>query len=237
MPLAGRPLVEWSIEAFRACESVRSIVVAAPPGQADGFAAGGTAGSSDSLAPRDAERDRTDPPLHVVEGGATRSRSVTNALAVVDTDLVAIHDAARPLVTPELIEALMARLDADPGAAGVIAATPLADTIKLAGKPGTATKSAFDTDAVSNAPLVVERTEDRDELWAAQTPQVFRTEALRGALAVDEETRDAATDEAMLVEAAGGRVLIHPAPPENLKVTTPLDLAVAELLLAERAAP
>jgi len=83
----------------------------------------------------------------------------------------------------------------------------------------------------------VERTVDRDVLWAAQTPQVFRVEALRQALAADPAQVEAATDEAMLVEAAGGRVLIHPASPENVKVTTPTDLRLAELLLAERSAP
>ena len=75
---------------------------------------------------------------------------------------------------------------------------------------------------------------ERERLWAAQTPQVFRTEGLRAALAGDPERVAAATDEAMLVEAAGGRVLIHPSPSENLKMTTPLDLSLAELLLAER---
>ncbi len=75
---------------------------------------------------------------------------------------------------------------------------------------------------------------DRGELWAAQTPQVFRVEALRRALEGDPAQIESATDEAMMVEAAGGRVLIHPAPPENLKVTTPFDLRLAELLLAER---
>ena len=79
-------------------------------------------------------------------------------------------------------------------------------------------------------------TVDRGRLWAAQTPQVFRVEALREALAAIPERVADATDEAMLVEAAGGRVLIHPSPPENLKVTTPLDLKLAELLLAERSA-
>ena len=74
------------------------------------------------------------------------------------------------------------------------------------------------------------------ELWAAQTPQVFRVEALRRALDTDPEEVAAATDEAMLVEAAGGRVLIHACRPENIKVTTPLDLRLAELLLAERSA-
>ena len=87
---------------------------------------------------------------------------------------------------------------------------------------------------MANAALAIEATVDRAGLWAAQTPQVFRVEALRRALEADPEAVAAATDEAMLVEAAGGRVLIHPAPAENIKVTTPLDLRVAELLLAER---
>jgi 2-C-methyl-D-erythritol 4-phosphate cytidylyltransferase len=88
-----------------------------------------------------------------------------------------------------------------------------------------------------NSSIVIESTLDRGRLWAAQTPQVFRTEALRRALDAGAGERvAAATDEAMLVEAAGGRVLIHPSPPENLKVTTPLDLRVADLLLRQRTA-
>jgi len=203
-------MVEWSIEAFRACESVRAIVVAAPPGHLDEM------GAAD---------------LGVVAGGATRAQSVVNALEGVETELVAIHDAARPLLTAALVEALVARLDGDPEASGVIAAAPVTDTIKLAGE----TKSAFPAQEQGNA-LFVDGTLDRSRLWAAQTPQVFRADALRAALDVDTEARDAATDEAMLVEAAGGTVLIHPTSPENFKVTTPLDLRVAELLLAERGA-
>jgi 2-C-methyl-D-erythritol 4-phosphate cytidylyltransferase len=84
--------------------------------------------------------------------------------------------------------------------------------------------------------LVVEGTVDRSGLWAAQTPQVFRVEALRRALGDDPDAVATATDEAMLVEAAGGKVLIHPASAENLKVTTATDLKLAELLLAERSA-
>ena len=80
----------------------------------------------------------------------------------------------------------------------------------------------------------VAQTVSRDHLWAAQTPQVFRTAALREALDADAPRIVAATDDAMLVEKAGGKVLIHPAAAENLKVTTELDLRVAELLLAER---
>jgi 2-C-methyl-D-erythritol 4-phosphate cytidylyltransferase len=206
-------MVEWSIEAFRACDSVRSIVVAAPPGHVHDFAGGHDLG--------------------LVPGGATRAQSVANALKAVGTELVAIHDAARPLLTPALVEELVARLDADPETAGVIAAAPVTDTIKQAA----GTNDAFAVPETENASLVVGATLDRSRLWAAQTPQVFRARALRAALEVDVEARDAATDEAMLVEAAGGTVLIHPTSPRNLKVTTPLDLRVAELLLAERVSP
>ncbi len=202
-------MVEWSIEAFRACEPVRSIVVAAPPGHVHDL------GGHD---------------LGVVAGGATRAQSVANALEAVGTELVAVHDAARPLLAPDLVEALLAALDAAPEAAGVIPAAPVADTIKRA----SGSSPAFPSYGNGKVGLVVEQTLDRSALWAAQTPQVFHAEALRAALAVDEEARDAATDEAMLVEAAGGTVLIHPSSPWNLKVTTPFDLRVAELLLAER---
>lgn len=214
--LAGRPMVEWSIAALRAAAGVRSIVVACPPGHVH------------DLGGRD---------LGVVEGGATRSQSVANAIDAVGTDLVAIHDAARPLLTPQLVEGVIATLVADPQADGAIAAAPIVDTVKRA---ASASAEASSRDSRLHGPpnpsIEVETTVDRRQLWAAQTPQAFRAEALRAALAGDPGTIEAATDEAMLVEAAGGRVLIYPAPPENLKVTTPADLKLAELLLAERSA-
>ncbi len=157
---------------------------------------------------------------------------MANALEAVGTACVAIHDAARPLLTPALVEALVADLAANPEAAGVIAAAPVTDTVKRAVKNPSGQLS---TDTVPKRPLAIERTEDRSELWGAQTPQVFRTEALRDALAAAERPEEA-TDEAMLVEWNGGAVLIHPVEGENLKVTTPLDLRVAELLLEERCA-
>lgn len=83
---------------------------------------------------------------------------------------------------------------------------------------------------------LIETTADRDRLWAAQTPQAFHTAALRRAIDAAGDAA-AATDEAMLVEKAGGRVLIQPSSVENLKVTTPLDLRVADLLLSERETP
>jgi len=193
-------MVEWSIAAFRAAEPVRSIVIAVPPGHVHDLAGGDVA---------------------VVAGGRTRAESVLRALEVVGTELVAVHDAARPLITSGLIEDLVATLKSDSKADGVIAATPVADTIKEAGSGDSA--------------LVVKATLERDRLWAAQTPQVFWVGALREALAANSECSARATDEAMLVEAVGRRVLIHPSPAQNLKVTTPLDLRLAELLLASSA--
>jgi 2-C-methyl-D-erythritol 4-phosphate cytidylyltransferase len=207
VPLVGRPMVEWSIAAFRAAE-VRSIVVACPPGHVHDLA-GGDVG--------------------VVDGGATRAESVRNALEAVGTEVVAIHDAARPLVTPELIERVTATLLADPEAAGAIAAVPVADTLKRATRC-----NALFGDKTKKALHRVEGTVGRANLWAAQTPQVFHVGGLQEAIAGDPERVAAATDEAMLIEAAGGRVLIHPSSAENFKVTTPTDLRVAELLLAER---
>jgi 2-C-methyl-D-erythritol 4-phosphate cytidylyltransferase len=215
VPLAGKPMVAWSIAAMRAAAGVHSIVVACPPGHV---------------------HDLDGHDLDVVDGGATRAQSVANALQAVGTELVAIHDAARPLVTPELVEGVVATLAADPGADGAMAATPVADTIKRVGASAGSvgeTNAALTRLSRANAALTVETTVDRGMLWAAQTPQVFRVEALRRALEADPAQVEAATDEAMLIEASGGRVLIHPAPPENLKVTTPLDLRVAELLLAD----
>jgi 2-C-methyl-D-erythritol 4-phosphate cytidylyltransferase len=214
VPVAGRPLVEWSLGAFRAAPSVGPIVIASPPGHA---------------------HDLTGEDVRVVDGGATRAESVSNALALVETELVAIHDAARPFVTPDLIEGVVATLSEDPEAAGAIAATPATDTIKeVASAPPTG-RNAFSSRQSEKTLRPILRTLDRDLLWAAQTPQVFRVATLREALAADPEQIAAATDEATIVEASGGRVLIHPSPPENHKVTTPFDLRLAELLLGDRA--
>jgi 2-C-methyl-D-erythritol 4-phosphate cytidylyltransferase len=202
-------MIEWSIDAFRASDSVRSIVVAAPPEHV-----GEAAGEG----------------FEVVAGGATRAQSVANALVAVETEYVAIHDAARPLLTPELVETLVADLDGSPEAAGVIAAVPVTDTIKRA---VSSSSVQLTPNTRPKCTLAIERTEDRSELWAAQTPQVFRTEALRQALAAAARPEEA-TDEAMLVEQAGGTILIHPVEGQNLKVTTQLDLRVAELLLQSR---
>ena len=163
-----------------------------------------------------------------VEGGATRAESVAAALALVETELVAIHDAARPLVTPSLVDAVLDKLRSRPDADGVIAAAAITDTVKRAREP-----RAASGETERGGPTIA-KTESRDHLWAAQTPQAFRTAALREAYQADLQRVAAATDEAMLVEMAGGKVLIEESLPSNMKVTTPGDLRIAELLLADR---
>lgn len=155
-----------------------------------------------------------------VAGGDTRSESVRAALAAAPGgEVVIVHDAARPLAAPALFAEAVAELERG-GADAVIAAAPVTDTIKQVGAQG----------------RVVELTLDRSRLWAVQTPQVFRREALERALAAPPELLAAATDDAWLVERQGGTVAVLPAPAENFKITTTLDLRLAELLLAERGA-
>ncbi len=197
--VAGRPLVAWSLAALERAESVAGVVIAAPPGHEAAFG---------ELAPG----------AVVIAGGATRAESVSLALERVEGDVVAVHDAARPLLTPELVDRLVARLK-ESGAEAVIAATPVADTLKRAGEGG-----------------AVGGTVSREGLWGAQTPQVFRTEALRAAQAIARESGalEVATDEAALIEWNGGTVLLEPSGGPNLKVTDLSDLRVAEALLAGR---
>jgi 2-C-methyl-D-erythritol 4-phosphate cytidylyltransferase len=191
--VSGRPLLAWSLDTLRSVAAVERIVVALPEGVE---APEGTIG---------------------VPGGAERSHSVRNALAAAPgdpNDAIIVHDAARPLVTGELVERCLAALD---GVDAAIAAARVVDTTKEAGDDG-----------------LVTRTLDRSRLWAVQTPQVFRRAALEAVLAQPDAVLAAATDDASLVEAAGGRVRLVEAPRENLKVTTPMDLEVAEALLARR---
>ncbi len=195
VPLAGQPMLQWSVDALRAVEQIDPIVIALPAG-AD--APTGTVG---------------------VRGGASRSESVRLALAAAGRgEPVLVHDAARPLLSSELVRTALQALGADESLDAVIAACPVTDTIKRVHEG------------------VVVETLERSSLWAVQTPQVFRRATLERALDVDPEVLAAATDDAGLVERLGGRVAIVPAPRENLKVTTELDLRVAELLLSSRPA-
>jgi 2-C-methyl-D-erythritol 4-phosphate cytidylyltransferase len=158
-------------------------------------------------------------------GGDVRSQSVRLALAAAGPgDPVLVHDAARPLLTPQLAERAIAAALVD-GVDAAVAAAPVTDTVKRVEQASGA----------GEAKVVLE-TLDRSALWAVQTPQVFRRAALEQALDVPDEVLAQATDDAWLVERAGGRVVVVEAPRENLKVTTPLDLALAKLLIGSRPA-
>ena len=191
VPVGGRPMYEWSLAACLAASRIGRIVIAVPPGGAADFG---------------------DPEAELVDGGATRSQSVAAGLELVETDLVLVHDAARPLVTPDLIDAAIEALEDDAASDAVIAAAPVTDTIK----------------SVGSAQEVIE-TLDRSQLRSVQTPQVFRTEALRRAMATGDVEN--ATDDAFLIESAGGRVAVLDAPATNIKVTVPSDVELATLLL------
>ncbi len=203
MPLAGRPMVAWSVRALTRSGRIDALVVVAPPG-------------------REEEVRRVvdgDLPVTVVTGGDSRSDSVRRGLDAVPvgTDTVLVHDAARPLVSPALVSAV---LDGIAGADGAIAAAPAVDTLKRAGHGG-----------------IISGTVPRHDLWGAQTPQAFPAPVLRAAVAAAAGSGSlaAATDCASMVEAAGGRVRLVEGDGPNLKVTTPADRALAEAVLAARA--
>jgi 2-C-methyl-D-erythritol 4-phosphate cytidylyltransferase len=183
---AGRPLIEWSLEVLH---SVCDRVVAAVP-------------SGHEVEP------------DFVVGGESRSASVRRAVAAApDADVYVVHDAARPLVTRELVQQCMNALG--PGIDGAIAAVPMTDTVKEVATDGR-----------------VLRTLDRSQLWAIQTPQVFKGDILRRALERDAAALAAATDDAWLVDDVGGVITVVEAFPENIKVTRESDLRIVEALLA-----
>ncbi|HWC12756.1 MAG TPA: 2-C-methyl-D-erythritol 4-phosphate cytidylyltransferase [Acidimicrobiales bacterium] len=181
--LGHRTVVDWAVAASRSVAA--GVVLAVPPNRP----------------PRGEEEVDA-----VVVGGATRSSSVRAGLAALppEADVVVIHDAARPLATPALFEAVVAAVRA--GADGAVPGIPISDTVKR----------------VRDGQVVA--TLDRAELVVVQTPQAFRADILRRAHLGEPE----ATDDAALVEAAGGRVVVVAGDADNLKLTAPEDLAGAE---------
>jgi len=193
-PLAGRPVVLHSVAAFVEHEMVDEVVVVVSESNLDAVEA--------LLAEEGLD-------ARIVLGGERRRDSVRHGLAVLHRcEYVLVHDAARPLVTPALIEAALHGAH-EYGAA--LCAIPVTDTVKLGDDTGE-----------------VQATLDRSGLWLAQTPQAFRLETLLRAHAAHE---DDATDDASLVEEMGAHVHLVPGAPRNIKVTTPADLVIAEALL------
>jgi 2-C-methyl-D-erythritol 4-phosphate cytidylyltransferase/2-C-methyl-D-erythritol 2,4-cyclodiphosphate synthase len=199
--LAGRPVLAHAIAAFEACPDIGTITVVIHPDDHDLYAAA-TAGDFPHLTPP-------------VLGGATRQESVRlglDALAAASPDLVLIHDAARPCVTPDIVARVIAALASRKGA---IAAEPLADTLKRETGAG-----------------LVGETVARTGLWKAQTPQGFHFATIH-----DAHTRAAAagapdfTDDAAIAEWVGIEVALVPGTARNFKITTPEDMTMAEQLL------
>jgi len=155
-------------------------------------------------------------PVEMIRGGDTRQQSVYNGLQALPATAVAvlIHDGARCLATPELFDRCATALEQWDA---LIAAIPVKDTIKVVDKTG-----------------VIQDTPDRQQLWAAQTPQGFNTELLQRCHAEGKRNGWEVTDDAALLEKCDIPVRIVQGEETNLKVTTPVDLAIAEFILRQR---
>lgn len=197
LKLAGEPVLAHALRPFLCDERVVAVAVA--------LSAEDAAHPPDWLA-------ELDPRIRIVPGGATRTESVRSALAGLprDLDVIAVHDAARPLVSREVVELC---LEVAAGGEGAVAGCPAVDTIKVVDDEG-----------------VVVRTPERSTLWHAHTPQVFPAAVVRRAYA---SAADGGTDDASLVEILGGRVRMVE-DEGNLKITRREDLLLAESLLRTR---
>jgi 2-C-methyl-D-erythritol 4-phosphate cytidylyltransferase len=193
LPLAGQPMLVYSLRTLSTVPEVTALVL---------VVAADERRQAESIVGARAPWRR---PICIAVGGAERQDSVAAGLAAVDldADLVLVHDAARPFVTPDCVAACVAAA-ASSGAA--IAALPATDTVK-----------------VTDAEGWVVDTPDRSRLFLAQTPQVFRTALLREAYRRAAEEGRVTTDDAALVEALGHRVQVVPGNQQNRKVTTPDD--------------
>jgi len=208
VPLLGIPMIQRTLGALSACDAVRALVV--------------VVNSQDvEYCQEEIKLERIAKVVRVTAGGDERPLSVRNGLrALAETgtyDLVGVHDGARPLVTCEEINKAVQALGGDPALDGVVVAVPSIDTIKVVDESG-----------------LITSTPERRFLWRAQTPQIFRRQALMDAYDVPEDALRGATDDASLVEARGGRLAVVEGSPENFKVTSRVDLRHAEQILAER---
>ena len=202
-PLAGRPLLRWTVEAFAANVAIDGILVVAGAGE--------VARCREAL-------DGVDKLLSIIPGGETRQASVAVGLFTLGgaaDDLVLVHDGARPLVTPDIITRC---LDGAGEFGNAVAALPVSDTLKAV-----------------DAQRAVQRTVDREGLWAVQTPQAFRVATLFEAHIAARDQGWTGTDEASLVERYGSEpVHLVLGAPDNFKVTRPDDLRLAEAVLRAR---
>jgi 2-C-methyl-D-erythritol 4-phosphate cytidylyltransferase len=197
-PLLGRPVFLRTLELFCSRADVCQVLLVLPPDRIHKYL-------------RDFGDELSMLKVEIIAGGSTRTASVRNALerASAQADLIAVHDAVRPLVTDSQIDAVFAQAS-ECGAA--ILAWPVHATLKRA------------------AGRVITETVPRDDVWEAQTPQVFRRDWLLAAYAGGGQ----ATDDAALVQAVGHAVQVVPAAATNIKITTPDDMKLAEAILQSR---
>ena len=202
--LCGLPLISWPILAFDEAPSISSIVIVCATDRMD------------EMRSQTVDILTLHKPVYFAAAGATRQESCYAGLlrAPQTARYVAIHDSARPLITPEGIEDTIARVRA--GADGALLAHPATDTLKIVAKG------------------MVEQTPDRSCYWYAQTPQVFGREAILAAHKHARMHAVVATDDASLMEQLGARVEVVSTPAANIKVTVPEDLILAEAVLLDR---
>ena len=199
VPLGGRPLLHYSLRAVAAVDAIGEVVVTVPAGM-------------EPQARAEAERAGLEIPVKLIAGGAERQDSVRIALGITsaESEIVVVHDAARPFATPALFAAC---IDAVQRADGAIAAIALADTLKR------------------TQGRMITATIPRGGLWQAQTPQAFRRKMLVAAHDRAIRERWTATDDAELIERCGGRMEVVESSAVNLKITTPADLEIAQALV------
>ena len=206
MPVCGKPLLVWSLQAFDAVSDVGLIVVVCPEARVDEFRAL-------AIEPYDLVT-----PIIVVPSGSLRQESAMHGVEAVPPEFkfIAMHDGARPLILPETIvhaiNVLKGTLDAD----GVVCGHAAIDTLKV-----------IESSVVIGTP-------DRSIFWVAQTPQIFHADVLRQAHQAAMEEGFVGTDDSSLVERVDGRVVMVDCPRDNIKLTVPEDLAPIQAYLQHR---
>lgn len=204
--LLGLPVAAWSLLAFDRAPSVAQIVVVV----AEDY--------GDTMRDEVLSRISLTKPVTFATGGELRQDSVFSGLKAMDQglELVAVHDAARPLIQTDTIEGCIARVRQDQGIVGAICATPSTDTLKL----------------VEDKTIIA--TPDRSFYWCAQTPQVFRAKPFMAAHRAARFEDYQGTDDASLVERRGGKVVCFPSPRSNIKLTVPEDYIIVRAYLEAR---
>lgn len=206
MPILGRPLLTWCLQAFDTVDQIGCIIVCCPAERIEEY-----------------RRVAVEPfglvtPVDFVAAGELRQESAMNGVEAVPDEygIIVMHDGARPLILPDTVTHAINMLKGTIDADGVVCGHPAIDTLKV-----------IDGDAVVGTP-------DRSMFWIAQTPQVFRADILRQAHIAAMEEGFIGTDDSSLVERVGGRVLLVSCPRDNIKLTVPEDVAQVVASLRQR---